>query len=104
MCGDDNSMTRGIVLRSARPPKYLQHVQDAYIDHASPFGVVQLRAFDNDRVGREVDAPSQRGRAAEHLNEALLEQHLRYRSVGPQHACVVYSHAEPKEFLYLHVL
>ena len=45
----------------------MKNIEDPDVDKASVLGVVDLRAFDDDGVGRKVHAPGERGSADENL-------------------------------------
>ena len=65
--GDDGAVAGRVVLRSAGAAEDLEDVEDADVDESAPFGIVDLRALDDDAVGWEVDTPCQGGRATQHL-------------------------------------
>ena len=70
---------------------------------ASLLGIVQLGALDDDRVGRQVDTPSQCSCAAEDLDQSIPKQALDQIPVRPQHASVVDARASFEQLLHLPV-
>lgn len=91
--GDEDGLAARAVLRPARAPEDLHHVEHAQIGEPALVRVVHLSALDHDRVGGQVDAPGERGRAHQDLEHAVAEHVLGEAAVGPQHAGVV--DAEP---------
>jgi hypothetical protein len=51
----------------------------------------------------QIDSPSQRGRAAEHLDMFRIKKLLHQFSVCPRHACMVYREPEREELLQLSI-
>mmetsp|Transcript_111443 Transcript_111443/g.322190 ORF Transcript_111443/g.322190 Transcript_111443/m.322190 type:complete len:382 (-) Transcript_111443:3252-4397(-) len=72
----DHSPGLGVELRPAGSTHHLQHIRNGEVDVALQLAVVVLGALDDDEVGREVDAPSQRGGADQHQDLRLHEQLL----------------------------
>ncbi|KJR89206.1 uncharacterized protein SPSK_05806 [Sporothrix schenckii 1099-18] len=100
---NDNALAVGVELRAARAAEHLQHVLRAQLDPAALLGRVDLRALDDDGVRGQVDAPGQRGRAAQHLDGALGEQVLDVGAVDAAHAGVVDAEAVRQQVLEVFV-
>mmetsp|Transcript_81372 Transcript_81372/g.244012 ORF Transcript_81372/g.244012 Transcript_81372/m.244012 type:complete len:945 (-) Transcript_81372:82-2916(-) len=98
---EDDALARRVKLRPPRAPKDLHHVEHAQVDERALLGVVQLRALDDHRVRREVDAPRQRSGAHEQVEQPVGKEPLRQRAVGAQHARVVHAVAAGEELLHL---
>ncbi len=74
--GADHADTDVLELRTASTAKNLQHIEDAKVDKLAVRGAVHLGSLDDDRSGRQVDTPGERGSTAEHLDHALAEKAL----------------------------
>ena len=93
----------GVELRPARSAHHLQHVGDGKVHVGALASVVELRAFDDDEVGGKVHAPSQRGRADQHLHLLLGVQPLHQLAVSGHEACVVHADAEAEHVAEMRV-
>ena len=83
---------------------HLQHVERAELHPAAFLGTIDLRAFDDGSVRRQVDAPRERRRRDEHLDVPRGEQVLDERTVDTCHAGVVDAEAVRQQVLQLQVL
>ena len=85
--------THILVLRAASSTKDLQYVQNSKIDHFSLLSIVHVRAFNDNRIGRQVHTPCQSRRTTQYTRGAGSEEALTQITIRAQHTCVVNPYA-----------
>ena len=83
---------------------HLQHVERAQLHPAAFLRTIDLRAFDDGGVCRQVDTPGECRRRDEHLYVTRGEQVLDERTVDARHAGVMDAKAVRQQVLQLQVL
>ena len=83
-----------IELRPPGSPHHLKHVGDGVVHVALRLPVVELGSLEDNEVRGQVDSPSQRGGAHQHLDFAIGEQTLAERTVSFGQSRVVETDAE----------
>ena len=78
---------------------HLQHVERAELHPAAFLRTIDLRAFDDGGVCRQVDAPRECRRRDKHLDVTRGEQVLDERTVDARHAGVVDAEAVRQQIL-----
>ena len=71
---EDACDSGSVELRSTGSTQHLQYIGEVHVLVAFNFGVEVLRAFDNDKMGRQVDTPGQRACGHKNLNLVVCEE------------------------------